>query len=56
LRIGNLIELLQQGKSPSLENTSKGLVVETRMELSSRLREILRAGGLLAYSREKGKV
>ncbi len=56
LRIKNLIQLLQQGKSPSLENTSKGFVIETRLDLSSRLLEILLAGGLLAYSREKGKV
>jgi aconitate hydratase len=54
LRIKNLIQLLQQGKSPLLENTSKGFVVETRLDLSSRLREILLAGGLLAYSRGKG--
>ncbi len=56
LRIKNLIQLLQQGKSPSLENTSKGFVIEARLDLSSRLLEILLAGGLLAYSREKGKV
>jgi len=56
LRIGNLLELLRQGKSPSLENTSKGFTVETRLDLSSRLREILLAGGLLAYSREKAKI
>jgi len=55
LRIGNLVQLLQQEGNLSVENMSKGFVVETRLELSSRLREILLAGGLLAYSREKAK-
>jgi aconitate hydratase len=55
LCIRNLVQLLHQGGNLSVENTSKGFEVETRLDLSSRFREILLAGGLLAYSREKGK-
>ena len=56
LRIRNLIHLLREGKDLPLENTTQGFVAETRLDLSPRLREILLAGGLLAYSREKGKL
>jgi len=55
LRIRNLITLLGEGRKFPLENVTQGFVVETRLDLSPRLREILLAGGLLAYIREKGK-
>jgi hypothetical protein len=51
----NLITLLGEGRKFPLENVTQGFVVETRLDLSPRLREILLAGGLLAYIREKGK-
>lgn len=55
LRIGNLIPLVKEEETLPLENVTHGFVVETHLDLSPRLREILLAGGLLAYSREKGK-
>jgi len=56
LRIENLIPVVQEGRTLPLENVTREFVVETRLDLSSRLREILLAGGLLAYTREKGKL
>lgn len=56
LRIRNLIHLLREEKNLPLENLTQGFMVETRVDLSPRLREILLAGGLLAYSREKGEL
>jgi len=55
LRMSNLIHLLQKGKNLPLENVTQGFTVETCLGLSPRLREILLAGGLLTYTREKGK-
>jgi aconitate hydratase len=56
LRIRNLIPQVKEGETLPLENVTREFVVETRLDLSSRLREILMAGGLLAYSREKGEL
>jgi aconitate hydratase len=56
LRMRNLITLVREGSKLPLENVTQGFVVETRLDLSPRLREILLAGGLLAYIREKGKL
>jgi len=56
LRIRNLITLVREGSKLPLENVTQGFVVETGLDLSSRLREVLLAGGLLAYIREKGKL
>jgi len=56
LRMRNLITLVREGRKLPLENVTQGFVVETRLDLSSRLREILLAGGLLAYIREKSKL
>jgi len=53
LRIRNLIPQVKEGETLPLENVTRDFVVETRLNLSSRLREILLAGGLLAYRREK---
>jgi aconitate hydratase len=56
LRIRNLIPQVKEGKTLQLENVTREFAVETRLDLSSRFREILMAGGLLAYSRKKGKL
>jgi aconitate hydratase len=55
LRISNLRNLLREGAIIPLENTTQGFVIGTRLELSRRLTEVILAGGLLAYTREKGK-
>jgi aconitate hydratase len=55
LRIENLVPLIREGKSLSLMNATRGFAAKTRLEISARQREILLAGGLLAYSREKDK-
>ncbi|UCG65863.1 MAG: aconitate hydratase [Deltaproteobacteria bacterium] len=55
LRIGNLIALLAEGKTLLLENVTQGFVVETYLDLSQRLREVILAGGLLEYTRENSK-
>jgi len=56
LRIRNLIPQVKEGETLLLENMTQEFVVEIRLNLSSRLREILLAGGLLAYRREKVKL
>jgi aconitate hydratase len=55
LRMRGLISLVREGKKLLLENVTQGFVVETRLDLSPRVREILLVGGLLAYIREKGE-
>jgi aconitate hydratase len=55
LCIRNLIQLLAEGRKLPVENVTQGFMVETRLDLSARLREILLAGGLLAYIREKSR-
>ena len=55
LRIESLIDLLAEGKMIPLENVTQKFVVETRLDLSQRLREVIFAGGLLEYIRESEK-
>jgi len=55
LCIRNLIQLLAEGRKLPVENVTQRFMVETRLDLSARLREILLAGGLLAYIREKSR-
>jgi aconitate hydratase len=55
LRIGNLTNLLRQGSELPLENVTKGFVIQTRLELTPRLKQILLSGGLLSYTRERHK-
>jgi aconitate hydratase len=55
LRIENLLPLIREGKLLSVMNTTQGFVAKTRLDISPRQREILLAGGLLAYSRETRK-
>ncbi len=52
LRIKNLTRLLIEGGDMPLENITQGLVVNMRMDISARLKEILLEGGLLAYTRK----
>ena len=56
LRIRDLHNLLRDGRRIPLENATQGFVIETYVNLSARLRGILLAGGLLAYTQEKGKL
>jgi aconitate hydratase len=55
LRLRNLIHLLREEEDLPLENLTQEFMAETHLDLSPSLREILLAGGRLAYSREKGK-
>ncbi len=50
LRIGNLIPLVQEGKTLPPENVTQRFVVGTHLNIFPRLREILLAGGFLTYS------
>jgi aconitate hydratase len=56
LRIENLVPLIREGKPLSVMNATRGFVAKTRLDISPRQREILLAGGLLAYSRETRKM
>ncbi len=56
LRIENLFPLIQGGKPLSLMNATRGFVAKTRLDISPRQREILLAGGLLAYSRASSRL
>ena len=56
LRIRNLTKSLRQGEELPLENVTKGYLVETRLDLTPRLKEILLSGGLLSYTRERHKL
>jgi aconitate hydratase len=56
LRIRNLTKSLRQGGELPLENVTKGYLVETRLDLTPRLKEILLSGGLLSYTRERHKL
>ncbi len=53
LRLAGLKSLISQGAPVPVRNLTKGKIVETRLELTPRLAQILLAGGLLAYAREK---
>ncbi len=56
LRIRDLIIQVKEGETLRIENVTQGFVLETQLDLSTRFREILLSGGLLAYIREKGKL
>jgi len=56
LCIRDLKNLLLERKKLPLENVTQGFVVEAQIDISARLREIILGGGLLAYTREKGKL
>lgn len=49
LRLSNVVSRIKEGKPLSLENMTRGFVVETCLSLSPRLREIMIAGGLLSH-------
>jgi aconitate hydratase len=53
LRMANLQSLISQGSLIRVENLSLGKTVETRLDVTPRLAQILIAGGLLAYTRAK---
>lgn len=54
LRIKDLRDLVARGNVIPVENVTRGFTIETRLDLSPRLREVILAGGLLGYTREKG--
>lgn len=56
LCIRDLKNLLLEGKKLPLDNVTQGFVTETQIDISARLREIILEGGLLAYTRQKGKI
>jgi aconitate hydratase len=51
LHLSNLISNIRKGRPLHLENITKGFTIETVLNISPRLREILIAGGLLAHIR-----
>jgi aconitate hydratase len=53
LCLKNMISNIQEGKSLPLENLTQGFTADTNLNLSPRLREIVIAGGLLAYIASK---
>jgi aconitate hydratase len=55
LRIKGLREMMAEGQMILVENVTQGFTTNMRLDVSARLREIILAGGLLAYSREHEK-
>lgn len=53
LRISNVKKILRDGKKLLLENLTKKFMMEIDIDLSTRMREMLLAGGLLPYIRNK---
>jgi len=53
LRMANLHSRISQGPLIRVENLSLRKAVETRLDVTPRLAQILLAGGLLAYTRAK---
>jgi aconitate hydratase len=53
LRMANFQSRISQGSLIRIENLTLGKTVETRLDVTPRLAQILLAGGLLAYTREK---
>jgi aconitate hydratase len=53
LRLRGLQELIQRGSKIPVENLSQGKTVETKLDVTPRLAQILLDGGLLAYARAK---
>jgi aconitate hydratase len=55
LRMTDVNGRIRTGKPLAVENLTRGFTATARLDLSERFREILRAGGLLAYTREKAQ-
>ena len=53
LRMADLNRHIRSGNTIAVENVTRKFVATARLDLSERLRDILLAGGLLAYTREK---
>ncbi|NWF57426.1 MAG: aconitate hydratase [Syntrophaceae bacterium] len=53
LRLSNLKSLIGRGAAVPVRNLTQGKTIETKLELTPRLTQILLAGGLLAYARTK---
>ena len=53
LRLKNVVSSIKEGKPLPLENLTQGFVVNTILNLSPRLRDIMIAGGLLAHIASK---
>jgi aconitate hydratase len=53
LRLANLKSLIGRGAAVPVRNLTQGKTIETKLELTPRLAQILLAGGLLAYARTK---
>jgi aconitate hydratase len=53
LRMAKLSRHIRTGNTIPVENLTRKFVATARLDLSERLRDILVAGGLLAYTREK---
>lgn len=53
LCLANLRSLIGRGSIIPIQNLTQGKTVETRLNVTSRLAQILLAGGLLAYARAK---
>ncbi|MFC1532585.1 aconitate hydratase [Thermodesulfobacteriota bacterium] len=56
LRIKNLIDQFRKAETLPVENLSQGFVVDTRLDISPRLREIILTGGLLEYTRRRQSI
>jgi aconitate hydratase len=53
LRMATLHSLINRGSLIPIQNLTQGKTVETRLDVTPRLAQILLAGGLLAYTRAK---
>ena len=53
LEIPNVKEIIQNGKTLKVKNKTKGVEFEVDYNLSDRQREIILAGGTLAYMKNK---
>ena len=53
LRLTNLGSLVKGGSAIPIENLTQGKTLESKLDVTPRLAQILLAGGLLAYTREK---
>jgi aconitate hydratase len=53
LRLTNLGSLVKGGSVIPIENLTQGKTLESKLDVTPRLAQILLAGGLLAYTREK---
>ena len=53
LRVDNIVERIKNGENLTVKNLSTGEEIEVTCELSDRAKEIVLAGGLLSYTKEK---